>query len=382
MAVGHMGPVGPVLGHEGVGRISVLGSNVKALDPTVEIGQRVGIAWTRDVCGSCEFCIDLVHEGETRCEKALHSGKAYDGTFAQYTLVPLRYLARISEDFDDIPDEEVAPILCSGVTAYKAIKSCHLTPGQWIVISGAGGGVGSLAVAFAHAMGYRVIAVDIGKDREASCKAHGAEHFIDIAKTGPSAEVKKITSGHGAKAIVLAATSAIAYQQAFEMLGPFGTLMCISILPEDAKVYFHPLWVIQKGWKIIGSSVGTRSDILEALEFVKRRVVIPKVQWAELTELEKLMELMSKGQVTSSKSFDALSLANRLSVTGKIRDKALGELYFVVAFISYKLSSNIAWPVKRLLGSVSSDDKSEIHRPTARATSGFGLEPFTSWLTS
>ncbi|KAJ4248420.1 hypothetical protein NW762_012757 [Fusarium torreyae] len=297
MAVGHMGPVGSILGHEGVGSIAALGSNVTALDPTVEIGQRVGIAWTRDICGSCGFCTDLVHEGETRCEKALHSGKAYDGTFAQYTLVPLRYLTRIPEDFDEIPDEEIAPILCSGVTAYKAIKSCNLTPGQWIVISGAGGGVGSLAVAFANAMGYRVIAVDTGEDREANCKAHGAEFFIDVAKASPSAEVKKITGGKGAKAIVLVATSAVAYQQAFEMLGPFGTLMCISILPEDARVYFHPLWMIQKGWKIIGSSVGTRSDILEALEFVKRRVVVPKVRWADLTELERLMEAMSKGQL-------------------------------------------------------------------------------------
>lgn len=303
MAVGHMGPVGSVLGHEGVGRIAALGSNVEALDPTVQLGQRVGVAWTRDVCGACGFCADLANEGETRCEKALHSGKAYDGTFAQYTLVPLRYLARIPSDFDDIPDEEIAPILCSGVTAYKAIKSCHLTPGQWIVVSGAGGGVGSLAVAFAHAMGYRVIAVDTGEDREASCKAHGAEHFIDIAKTSPGAEVKRITGTIGAKAIVLAATSAVAYQQAFEMLGPFGTLMCVSILPEDAKIHFHPLWMIQKGWKIIGSSVGTRSDILEALEFVKRRVVVPKVQWAELTELEQLMDLMSKGQASTQVQF-------------------------------------------------------------------------------
>lgn len=109
------------------------------------------------------MCVDLANEGETRCVEALHSGKAYDGTWAEYTLVPLRYLARLPETFDQIPDEHIAPILCGGVTAYKAIKGCQLTPGQWVVISGAAGGVGALAVSFARAMGYRVIAADAGK---------------------------------------------------------------------------------------------------------------------------------------------------------------------------------------------------------------------------
>ncbi|KAH7002470.1 chaperonin 10-like protein [Ilyonectria destructans] len=298
MALGHMGPVGNILGHEGVGRIVTLGSNVAALDPSVQVGQRVGVAWTRDICGTCDFCVDLAHEGETRCAEALHSGKAYDGTFAEYTLVPLRYLARIPSSFDELPDEEIAPILCGGVTAYKALKGCHLTPGQWVVVSGAGGGVGAFAVSFGHAMGYRVIAVDAGEAKAAYCKSQGAEHYIDVTQGEDAGkQVKELTRGHGAKAVVVTATASAAYQKAFDMLGPFGTLMCISILPEDAKVIFHPLWMIDNGWKIVGSSVGTRTDILEALEFVKRRVVIPKINWARLDDLEGLMEKMASGQL-------------------------------------------------------------------------------------
>ena len=105
-----MGPVGNILGHEGVGKIAELGSNIANMDPSVQIGQRVGVAWTRDICGTCNMCVDIVNEGETRCVEALHSGKAYDGTFAEYTLVPLRYLARIPAIVDAIADEEIAPI--------------------------------------------------------------------------------------------------------------------------------------------------------------------------------------------------------------------------------------------------------------------------------
>ncbi|PCD26774.1 hypothetical protein BFJ63_vAg4706 [Fusarium oxysporum f. sp. narcissi] len=298
MALGHMGPVGKILGHEGVGKVAELGSNIANLDPSVQVGQRVGIAWIRDICGTCSMCVDIANEGETRCVEALHSAKAYDGTFAEYTLVPLRYLARIPPTFDDIPDEEIAPILCGGVTAYKAIKNCNLTPGQWVVISGAGGGVGALGVAYAHAMGYRVIAVDAGPGKKEYCKAQGAEHYVDaLSGVDAGKQVKDLTDGQGAKAVVVTATAAAAYQKAFDMLGPFGTLMCVSILPEEAKISFHPLWFIDNGWTVKGSAVGTRADILEALQFVKRRLVIPKIKRANLEDIEGLMEQMSKGQL-------------------------------------------------------------------------------------
>ncbi|KXH36855.1 zinc-binding dehydrogenase [Colletotrichum simmondsii] len=299
MAMGHFGPLDrKILGHEGVGRIAALGSNIAALDQSVQVGQRVGVAWTRDTCGNCEACVDLVNEGETRCEKTLHSGRAYDGTFAQYTLAPLRYLARLPAQFDEVPDEEVAPILCAGVTAYKAIKNCHVTPGSWFAISGAGGGVGALGVAYARAMGYRVIGVDAGPEKGEICKDQGAEVYIDVTEPGTLAEkVRKATGGYGAKAVVVAATATAAYQDAFELLAPFGTLMCVGILPWEAKVNFNPIWLIGKGWKILSSSVGSRADILEALEFVRRRVVVPNVHVGKIDDLEELVQTMHGGQL-------------------------------------------------------------------------------------
>ncbi|OOQ84075.1 hypothetical protein PEBR_32145 [Penicillium brasilianum] len=167
MALGHMGPVGNILGMKGS-----------------DIGQRVGVAWTRDICGVCKFCVDLSNEGEIRCEAALHSAKAYPGTFAEYKVVLLRYLARIPASFDQVPDEEVAPILCGGVTAYKAIKGCHLTPAT---IDGGLGGrwrCWGSGVAFGHAMEYRVIAVDAGATKGKYCKSQGAENYVDVTSTG------------------------------------------------------------------------------------------------------------------------------------------------------------------------------------------------------
>ena len=287
------------MGHEGVGRIAGLGENVTSIDPSVQIGQRVGVAWTRDACGSCEFCTNLQNDGETRCAKAFHSGRVVDGTFAEYTLVPVRYLTRIPERFDDLSDEEVAPVLCGGVTAYKAIKCCGVVPGQWVAVSGGGGGVGAFAVAYARAMGYRVIALDAGKEKGEYSLAQGAEHYIDVTATDDAGEaVKQLTDGIGARAVIVAAGVGAAYRAAFSMLGPFGTLMCVGIPPPDHLVNFHPVFFVSKGWRVLGSAVGTRTDILEALEFVKRKLVTPKIQWGKFEDIASLLVDVAKGKVS------------------------------------------------------------------------------------
>lgn len=304
-----MGPTKTILGHEGVGRVESLGRNVAALDPSIEAGQRVGVAWTRDSCGSCAFCTNTTRDGETRCAAKPHSGASVEGTFAQYALVPARYLLRIPDErFGDVPDEILAPVLCGGVTAYKAIKSCDgLTPGQWIAVCGGGGGVGAFAVAFGKAMGYRVIATDAGAEKGGHALEVGAEHYVDIVSpevkaSGVGDEVKKLTGGLGVSAVFVCTGVPAAYQSAMDMLAPFGTLMCVGIPPPAGVFTVHPWMFIMSGYKIQGTAVGTRRDTLDALEFVKRGLVKPKVQWADLERLSELMDDVSKGKVSTSTS--------------------------------------------------------------------------------
>lgn len=317
-AAGHLGPTRSVLGHEGVGCIAALGSNVPTLDATIQPGQRVGVAWNRDFCGRCAFCTSLAHDGETRCATKPHSGQFVDGTFAQYTLVPARYLLRIPDAYAALPDQAIAPILCGGVTAYKALKTCALPPGQWIAVSGGGGGVGAFAVAFGRAMGYRVVAVDAGADKGAYARAEGAEHYVDVTdpevvRVGVGAAVKALTrsvsggdgdddDGAGVAAAIVCAGVGAAYQSAMDMLAPFGTLMCVGIPPPHGAFTIHPLQFISSGFRILGSAVGTRRDTLEALEFVKRGLVEPKVQWASLGSMPTLMDHVMKGKVRDKKS--------------------------------------------------------------------------------
>lgn len=85
------------------------------------------------------------------------------------------------------------------VTAYVACKRSAVKPGQWIVLPGAGGGLGHFAVQYAKAMGMRVIAVDGGDEKRDLCKKLGAEAFIDFTttKVSPSPSIFLSTDADG-----------------------------------------------------------------------------------------------------------------------------------------------------------------------------------------
>lgn len=254
----------------------------------VQLGNRVGIAWVRDACGSCQFCIHP--EGEIRCVEQLNSGRKINGTFAEYAVVPGRYVIRIP-DIVTTSDEMLAPILCGGVTAYKGLKICGATSGEWVAILGAAGGVGALAIQYAKVMGFRVVAIDVGEEARSSSLALGAEIYLDVLTVRNLAEDVSIACGtRGVRAALGIAGSGKAYQAALEMLGPYGTLVCIGIPPADQLVTFHPLSFIDKGISIIGSAVGTRRDIIDAMMFVERGLVKPHIQCVTLDDLPRIAQ--------------------------------------------------------------------------------------------
>ena len=123
-------------------------------------------------------------------------------------------------------------MLCAGITTYAALRRSEAKSGQWVVVSGAGGGLGHIAVQLsARSMAHRVIGIDDGV-KEALVRECGAEHFIDINKHNDKSiveEVKRFTDGIGAHAAIVCNTSNKAYAQAIEFLGVGGALVCVGV---------------------------------------------------------------------------------------------------------------------------------------------------------
>ncbi|KAJ5717432.1 hypothetical protein N7488_003078 [Penicillium malachiteum] len=289
---------GQVGGHEGVGKIVKLGSGTEGSG--LQVGDRVGIKWVSSACGNCLPC---QAGSDGLCFKQKVSGYYTPGTFQQYALGPANYVTKIPGGLDSA---EAAPMLCAGVTVYSALKRSNAKPGQWVVISGAGGGLGHLAVQLAsRGMGFRVVGIDHGS-KEQLVKDSGAEHFVDITqfpKDDNGEELKKhiksLTDGLGAHAVLVVTSSNAAYAQALPMLRFNGTLVCVGI-PENTPQPIAtalPGKFVNQQFTVTGSAVGNRTEAIETLEFAQRGILKVHSRIEKMDALTSVFQEMADGKL-------------------------------------------------------------------------------------
>ncbi|OQE32321.1 hypothetical protein PENSTE_c001G07869 [Penicillium steckii] len=289
---------GQVGGHEGVGKIVKLGPGAESSG--LKVGDRVGVKWVSSACGNCEPCRASF---DGLCVNQKVSGYYTPGTFQQYTLGPANYVTPIP---DDLESAQAAPMLCAGVTVYAALKRSNAKPGQFVTISGAGGGLGHIAVQLASkGMGLRVIGIDHGS-KEELVKASGAEHFVDITQfpkddNGAALQkhVQSFTDGLGAHAAVVCTAANAAYAQALPLLRFNGTLVCVGI-PEHAPQAIataFPSSFINKHYTITGSAVGNRTEAIETLKFAARGIIQAHYRTEKMDALTSVFQEMAEGKL-------------------------------------------------------------------------------------
>jgi alcohol dehydrogenase, propanol-preferring len=290
---------GQVGGHEGVGTVASLGSGTES--SKLKVGDRVGIKWMASACGNCPPCFAGV---DACCTTGKISGYYYPGTFQQYTIAPAHYVTPIP---DGVPSDLAAPMLCGGVTVYSALKKSRAQAGEWVVIAGAGGGLGHLACQIgSRGMGYRIIATDAG-EKEQLAKDCGAEVFIDVmqfekGQKGTEKMAKKIqevTGGFGAAAVVVCTASNAAYAQALDFLRYNGTVVCVGIPGDDMVPIANafPGLMVAKQLNIVGSAVGSRKEAIETLEMAARGIVKTHFRVEPMDKLTAVFEEMSAGKL-------------------------------------------------------------------------------------
>ena len=101
-----------VPGHEIVGTVTALGSQVK----NIQVGDRVGVPWLGWTCGECVYCKS---GRENLCDRARFTGYQINGGYADYTVADERFCFPIPAGFTDV---EAAPLLCAGLIGYRALR--------------------------------------------------------------------------------------------------------------------------------------------------------------------------------------------------------------------------------------------------------------------
>jgi len=276
-------------GHEGVGTVVAIGEHTQG--SPVKLGDRVGIKWLAYSCLDCEQCRKGL---EQSCPNQQLSGFTTDGTFSQYVVSWVSHVTPIPENMDSF---EAASILCAGITVYRALKYSNAHIGDWVALPGAGGGLGHLAVQYASAMGFRVLAIDTGKEKHDLCMKLGAEKWIDFKTSKDlTKDIIAATDGQGPHAAVVTAATGAAYAQAIDYLRPGGSLMVVG-LPAHASLSADIFFTVTKSISIYGSYVGNRQDAREALEIAARGKVKCFYQRKPLSALADTYEGLEKGEI-------------------------------------------------------------------------------------
>ncbi len=271
-------------GHEGVGIVVELGPGVTE----VAVGERVAMPWLGYACGTCDYCVS---GWETLCLTQKNMGYSIDGGFGEYAVAYARYVVKVPDGIDPF---DAAPLTCAGVTTYKAVKVAGTRSSDLVAVFGVGG-LGHLAIQYAAIAGGRVIAVDLIDEKLELARELGAEFTVNAAMEDP---VQAIQALGGADQAIALAVSPRAFEQAYGSLRRGGKLVFVA-LPADNDVTLPIFETVLNGITIVGSIVGTRSDLREVFELHAAGKTHVTREVRPLAEVNEAIADVEAGRVTA-----------------------------------------------------------------------------------
>ena len=263
-------------GHEVVGVIDETGEGVREFRP----GETVGVGWHGGHCFTCPAC----RAGDfILCSRGRITGISMDGGYAQFMVAPDHALARVPEGMDPA---QAAPLLCAGVTTFNSLRHAGARPGDLVGVLGVGG-LGHLAIQFAHKMGYRTVALSSGPDKADLARSLGAHEVIDMKAQNPAETLMKMG---GARVILATAPNSAVISQLVEGLGRNGKMLLLGADIEPMKI--SPLQLIGARKTLAGWPSGDALDSEETLAFAKQAGIRPMVECYPLEKAEEAYHVM------------------------------------------------------------------------------------------
>jgi alcohol/geraniol dehydrogenase (NADP+) len=266
-------------GHEIVGTVTAVGGAVRDR----QVGERVGVGWQADSCGVCEYC----RQGDEHlCAQSQPTCVGRNGGYADAVRVNSRFAIPVPEQLDS---ENVAPLLCAGITVYTPLRNHGVRPSSRVGVIGIGG-LGHLGLQFARAFGAEVTAFSTSKDKEEEAKSMGAHHFVNTRDT---ATLKKMT---GEFDLLLSTVSADQDWQAYiNALRPKGTLCVVGVSPSPLQIQAFSLIGGQKN--LSGSPTGSPRDLHEMLDVAARHSVKAITERFPMAKANDAVDKVKKNQV-------------------------------------------------------------------------------------
>ncbi len=248
-----------IVGSDISGEVAQVGSLVRRVKPGDRVLLCPGIS-----CGQCEACFKGL---DSACRSFTMFGVMVDGGYAEY--VKAREINAIPIPGDLSFDEAAAVPLVFLTAWHMLFTRAGLKPGEDVLVIGAGSGVGMAAIQIARLVGARVITTAGADWKLEKAKGLGADEVINHAKQSIAEEVKRLTGKRGVD-VVFEHVGPAVWDECFQSLATYGRLVtCGATTGAEARFDIRDLYGRQRS--ILGSFMGGKAELVEALKFIGQR---------------------------------------------------------------------------------------------------------------
>ncbi|MEO7969755.1 MAG: zinc-binding dehydrogenase [bacterium] len=271
-----------ILGNDVAGVVREVGELVSWVRPGDEVMLQPGV--------SCGHCLECLSGRDNLCRDYDIIGYRRHGGYAQLVAAPG---VNVIPKPKNLSWSEAAALPLVTVTAWHMLVTrANVQPGEDVLVHAAGSGVGSIGIQVAKLRGARVIATASSANKLAKAKDLGADEVVNYSKDDWPKEVKRLTNRRGVD-VVFEHTGAATWPGSIASLKPNGRVVtCGATSGYAAQTDLRQ--VFYRHLTILGSFMGSKAELLEAMKFVEsgkiRAVVDQELPLSEARRAHELME--------------------------------------------------------------------------------------------
>jgi NADPH:quinone reductase-like Zn-dependent oxidoreductase len=274
-------PLPHILGNDVAGVVREVGDVVDWVKSGDEVMLQPGVS-----CGHCRECL---RGADNLCAQYNIIGYRRDGGYAEFVAAPG---VNVIPKPKNLSWTEAAALPLTLLTAWHMLVGrARLEPGEDVLIHAAGSGVGSIGIQVAKLRGARVIATASSEEKLEKARALGADETVDYTREDWPKEIRRLTAKQGVD-VVFEHTGATTWPGSILSLKRGGRLVtCGATSGYDARTDLRQ--VFYRHLNLLGSMMGSKSELLDAMKFVERgqiRAVVDRT--LPLAEARRAHELM------------------------------------------------------------------------------------------
>lgn len=265
-------------GHEVVGKIVAVGSQVKHL----KAGQTVGLGWYSGSCMTCHQCMSGDHN---LCPTAEGTIVHRHGGFASQVRAQAAWVLPLPEGLDPA---KAGPLFCGGITVFNPIVQFGVKPTDRVGVIGIGG-LGHMALKFLHAWGCDVVAFSSSDSKRDEAIKLGANSVVNSRN---SADMEKLA---GSFDFILSTVNVpLDWQAYINALAPKGRLHTVGAISEPVSLSAFPLIMAQRSFS--GSPLGSPATTAKMLDFAARHDIEPTTELFPMSKINDAFEHLKSGK--------------------------------------------------------------------------------------